>query len=186
MRKKLYLSELQKKLRFRVSSNMSLYSVKHFSENKYGDKYDLDVYLPSKDMNLQRGLVWSSEQKEEFIKSIFKGIQILPLSIIQYRGSPGISSQVTYKFIDGKQRFTTVLSFLENGFPIRVNGIGYHYRDLAQDAKDNIDRFDFTFNIAYEYDYDMISDDEKIQWFEMINFMGTKQDSEHLKLLKSR
>lgn len=180
----LHLSDVKKKLPFKVSTGLSMESVERFVENHYRYTFDFDVYLPSKDKNLQRPLIWTRPQKQEFILSILKGITIPPLSIIQYRSKPGTSNSVTLKFIDGKQRFTTATAFYKNEFPIIVNGICFWFKDLDTECKNLIAFFGFTFNVAYEYDYDMISDEDKIAWFEQINFFGTPQDKTHLKDLK--
>ncbi len=44
---------------------------------------------------------------------------------------------------------------------------------------------DIKANVGYEYSDKLISDDDKIAWFEAINFTGTPQDAEHLRSLKS-
>jgi len=181
----LKLSDIKKTLSFRIQKGMSIESIERFAQNSFNDTFDFDVYLSSKKMNLQRPLVWTLEQKQEFILSVIKGIQISALSVIRYREKPGVLNSVTMKFIDGKQRFTTIMSFYKNEFPIEVNGVDYFYFDMEEECQRLIKYFSFHFDIAYEYDYDMISDDDKIAWFEMINFAGTPQDVEHLKDLKS-
>jgi hypothetical protein len=42
-----------------------------------------------------------------------------------------------------------------------------------------------TADVAYSYPDVPITDDQKIAWFEMINFAGTPQDIEHLNNLKA-
>lgn len=142
---------------------------------------DWNVYLPTKGMNLQRDFVWTLEQKRELIYSIFKGIQLPPISIIQYRDK---TKNVTYKIIDGKQRLSTIISFVKNEFSIIWNNKEYFFDDL-----DHRIQGEFLFhgtirsNIGYEYDDDPISDDDKIKWFNLINFAGTPQDKEHMNKL---
>lgn len=186
MKTQLKLSDVRKKLPFNISKGMSTECIMHLAENHYNDVYDLDVFLPSKGKNLQRDHVWTLTQQQEFIISILKGIKIANISWIQYRQDVrDAGGSCTYKIIDGKQRFTAIMKYYNNDFPIEINGELYYYNDLADDTKYVISGFNFTVDVAYEYDYKMISDDDKIAWFEQINFAGTPQDIEHLKKLKS-
>jgi len=183
--KTLKLSDVRKKLPFNIHKGMSTECIKHLFDNNYGDIYDTDVFLPSKGKNLQRDHVWTLTQQQEFIISILKGIKIANISWIQYRSDVGnAGGSCTYKIIDGKQRFTAIMKFYNNEFPIEVNGDSFYYRDLEEDASYVIRGFNFTVDVAYEYDYKMIPDDDKIAWFEQINFAGTPQDIEHLNNLK--
>jgi hypothetical protein len=112
-------------------------------------------------------------------------MKIANISWIQYKTTAKNIGQVIYKIIDGKQRFTTIMRFLDNEFPLNVNGVEYFFKDLDDDSKYEIDSFYFTVDVVYEYETRMISDDDKIAWFEMINFAGTPQDIEHLNNLKN-
>jgi len=145
---------------------------------------DFDVYLPTKGKNLQRELVWTLEQKREFIMSIIYGRHIPNIALIN--ASPkrfpdrGIWVR-TFEVIDGKQRLTTLKDYLEDKFTILLEGTEFLYSELPYDYKSGI--FMRLYLNAYEYveDYDnFVSDDEKIAWFKFINFAGTPQDREHL------
>jgi hypothetical protein len=187
MEKKLKLSDVVTKIPFKISKGMSTEGLKKLHENHYNDIYDTDVFLPSIGKNLQRKYVWKPQQQQEFIKSILKRINIPNLSWIQYKKSPSQNlTIVTYKIIDGKQRFITAMRFIDNKFPIEVNGEKYYYKDFDEEAKCLIDTFSFSVDVAYEYDYDMISDESKLDWFEMINFYGTPQDIKHITDLKKK
>ena len=71
--------------------------------------FDFDVYLPSKTMNLQRPLVWTQAQKEALIESIIVKRFIPPISAIY-------TDESVYQVIDGKQRLTTLIAYLNNEF----------------------------------------------------------------------
>ena len=140
-------------------------------------KLDFDVFLPSKGMNLQRDLVWSQEQKEAFIESIIVRRNIPPISVI-------LDNNEIYQVIDGKQRLTTLLAYLEGKFSL----CGYTINTLPKKYYDQIDRFFLEANrICEPWDgKTTISDDEKIEWFCYINFAGVPQEIEHKnKLLAS-
>jgi uncharacterized protein with ParB-like and HNH nuclease domain len=182
---KLKLADVKKNLPFKIHKGMATESLSYLKENFFKDVYDVDVFLPTIGKNLQRPFVWSLLQQQEFILSILKGMKIANISWIQYKTTAKNIGQVIYKIIDGKQRFTTIMRFLDNEFPLNVNGVEYFFKDLDDDAKYEIDSFYFTVDVVYEYETRMISDDDKIAWFEMINFAGTPQDIEHLNNLKN-
>lgn len=120
--------------------------------------------------------------KRELIYSVFKGLQLPPICVIQLRTK---EDKTIYKIIDGKQRLSTVLSFVKNEFSIIWNNKEYFYKDLDWSIQGELLGHGlFRTNIGYEYADKFISDDDKIKWFEMINFAGTPQDKEHMEKLK--
>jgi len=135
-------------------------------------KFDFDVYLPSRKMNLQRNFVWTLEQKQSLIESIVIGRPIPNISAIY-------TNDDVYQVIDGKQRLSSLISYLKNEFQY----CGFYYQDLPKEYKSQVNRFWVIADRLLEYE--PLSDDKKIEWFAWINFAGTPQDSEHLKMLKS-
>lgn len=183
---KLKLSDVRHELPFTIQSGMVLRSIDKFASSNSRYNIDYDVYLPSKGKNLQRGFCWTLSQRQELIFSVLKGIQIPPIAIVIYKDDiSGNTDEQTLKIIDGKQRLSTLISFVRNEFPITWKGKDYYYSDMEEDAQKTIGYYYPRFDIAYEYPDLMITDDDKIAWFEMINFAGTPQDAEHLKELKS-
>lgn len=184
MKKEIKLSDIRKEFQFKLQKNMHNGHLRDWVNYgfKYGYPLDFDVYLPSKGKNLQRPFCWTLDQKRELIMSIIKGLDIQYFSIII---SESEDRTRTYKVIDGKQRLSTMIDFINNKFSIILFDEEYFYKELPADIKYSIDHFDIHFNQTYEYWDDPISDDEKITWFEQINFAGTPQDKDHLKNLKS-
>jgi len=195
MKTTLKLSDIRKQFHFNLQKNMYNGHLMDWKEYRYkhGYKLDFDVYLPSKGKNLQRPYCWTLEQKRELILSIIKGIDIQYFTIIIHEAE---DKTKTYKVIDGKQRLSTMIDFLNDKFTIILNEDEYLYSelpdynlnnldDIRNNIKYEIDHFNIHFNQTYEYYDDMISDDDKIAWFEQINFAGTPQDIEHLNNLKS-
>lgn len=186
----LKLSDVRVKLSFKIQETSLVFHITDLLTYDYN--IDYDVYLPTKGKNLQRDFCWTLEQKSEFILSVMKGIKIQNLSIIQKRIYPEIKGEkerTILQIVDGKQRLSTLLGYVQNEFPIKFNGSEYYYNDLEQAAQWEINHGLPRVNLAYEYQYNnseniIISDDEKIAWFEMINFAGTPQDIEHLNNLK--
>jgi hypothetical protein len=160
-----------------------------YVENKHNDVFfDFDVYLPSKGINLQRDLVWTQIQKQELIKSILKKQSIPPFYMVRNKisnGPYGHSNVITYKVIDGKQRLTTLFSYIKGEFPIILeNGENVFIHDLDDETRTLLERFHIDMFVYFEYPDNKLTDDELIMWFERINFAGTAQDIEHLNNLK--
>jgi uncharacterized protein with ParB-like and HNH nuclease domain len=184
VKKPLTLKDVRPQLPFNINYGMADLSIKEILDPNWNITFDWDVYLPTKGMNLQRPFVWTLQQKQELIYSVFKGIQLPPISIIQYRDD---DRNITYKIIDGKQRLSTLIAFVKNEFPIIWDNQEYYFDELDHSIKG-----EFLYhgvirsNIGYEYPDKLISDDDKIKWFQIINFAGTPQDKEHQeKLLKN-
>lgn len=183
---KLTLDKIRKPIIRKIQRGISM-DLCDFVDEINGDILDFDVFLPSKNMNLQRPLVWTLQQKQELIISILKGIELPTISVIIYKDEETrkLNKQII-KIIDGKQRITTIISFVKNEFPLTVKGIDYYYTDLEDDALCIFRTFTFRSDRMYEYPDDIISDNDKIAWFEMINFAGTPQDIAHLNLIKQQ
>jgi len=137
-------------------------------------KFDFDVYLPSKKMNLQRPLVWTLDQKRSLIESVLIRRSIPPISLIQLVDD-------TYQVIDGKQRLNAFIEYCRGDFDF----CGYYCDDLPRDYLGQIKRFIPFAYVLFEYPGRLITDDEKIEWFNWINFAGTPQDIAHMENLKN-
>jgi hypothetical protein len=61
----------------------------------------------------QRKLVWTLEEKQKLISSILKKYPIPAILIAERDGASG-----TYEIIDGVQRLNSIVSFIENSFPL--------------------------------------------------------------------
>lgn len=129
-------------------------------------RFDFDVYLPSRGMNLQRGHVWTLQQKQALIESVLIRRHIPPISAFH-------NDDEVYEVIDGKQRLSALIDYLHNRFEF----CGYLYKDLPELYSKQIARHYLTADLVVE---SSLSDDDKIEWFRLINFAGTPQDSEHI------
>jgi hypothetical protein len=134
-------------------------------------KFDFDVYLPSKKMNLQRPLVWTIDQKRSLIESVIIHRAIPPISVLQLLDD-------TYQVIDGKQRLNAFIEYVQGHFDF----CGYKCDDLPKEYMGQINRYFISAYRLVEYDVPT-SDDQKIEWFRWINFAGTPQDLEHMSKL---
>lgn len=145
---------------------------------RYYDEIDFEVKL-STGKNLQRDFVWTIEQKQEFIKTMIHDKAVPPIYVILYREEN--SRKSTVKVIDGKQRLSTAIDFLNNKFPLTIDGEDYYFENFDKDLQYAFrHRFHFNVHIVYEYHDQIIPDKDLIYLFEMVNFAGTPQDKEHM------
>ena len=73
----------------------------------------------------QRGNVWTVEQEEKLIDSIFKQINIGAFVFVEKDWAcNGDVVDDMYEILDGKQRLTAILHFVEG--KIKYNGLCYH------------------------------------------------------------
>lgn len=168
------LSELRSNLSF--YPHEINYHLRYFKEEMV---VDFDVWLPSKNMNLQRGNVWNEHQKSEIIWSMFMKRNIPRMAFLNT--SPSDTMQV----IDGKQRLTAMFEYLDNKFYIYYNGVNYYFKDLPDEHKRHLEFYPLAAYIIHEGSIgtEVITDQQKIDWFKFINFSGTPQDLEHMSRL---
>ena len=145
-------------------------------------KLDFDIFLPSIGKNLQRDLVWSLFQKREIILSVLLEINIPHISIIN-TWKKDVSEIEIWQIIDGKQRLSSMIEFVNDKFTIEIENEEYLFSQLPEEYQKEILRFNIRYNVVYEMENE-ISDQEKINWFKLINFAGTPQDIEHINNLK--
>ena len=74
----------------------------------------------------QREHVWSLEQKQQLILSIFNGLPINNISLVHN------DKNHTIEVVDGKQRITAIYGFFNNEFPIVVDEKEYFFKDLEK------------------------------------------------------
>jgi hypothetical protein len=88
----------------------------------------------------QRNYVWDYKKATYFIESILLGTEIPPLIFFDN------NSEI--EIIDGRQRFETILRFMENKFSLKPKGLNiltqlknHNYDDLAKNDREIIDKF---------------------------------------------
>lgn len=88
-----------------------------------------------------------------------------------------------YQIIDGKQRLSTMIDFYNNKFTLLIDGNGFLFKDLPQDYQNVIKGYHFAYYLANEPIGEPFTDQDKIDWFKLINFAGTPQDKKHFEKL---
>ena len=176
------LKTFQKKYTHQISKGLSFYKISDWPEYY---NIDFDVFLPTKGLNLQRGFVWTIEQKRSFILSILKDQKINSIVVVQHYEKNQIGSKSSkWEIIDGKQRLSTIFKYINNEFPIIINEGIFFFKDLPEDCQRQIEFFNLTVDVHYSYSYKPISDETKISLFEDCNWLGTPQDIEHFNKIK--
>ena len=150
---------------------------------------DFDVFLPTIGKNLQRPYVWDKYQEHQLIESILVGRYIPAIRYIELR-NPNSDKDDLIQIIDGKQRLTAIIRFLENEFPIIIDNREFFYFELPSDFRFEINNYYIRGQALYQiFDKNRepipISDEVKIKWFNLINFSGTPQEKEHMEMLIS-
>lgn len=150
------------------------YGVRHieYYMRFYVDKdFDFDVYLASKKKNLQRGFIWTDQQKSELIRSCILGIDIPSVAI----NNVDKDGKTILEVIDGKQRLSTIIDFFKNKIKVQFEGKWFYHDELPNDYQKAMNRFSIKVN-EYINDFRPLTDQEKEDWFETINFKGTPQE----------
>lgn len=115
----------------------------------------------------QRNKVWTSNAKSYLIDSIIRGY---PIPQIFIRQNIDINTRkTTREVIDGQQRITTIIEFIDDIFAIQKSHnkdyAGYFYNQLPDDVKEAILNYNISFEII------KIKDDAKI--YEMFARLNT-------------
>lgn len=126
----------------------------------------------------QRDLVWTWEQKQAFVKSLFQesfhpGVFFLHLN--------NDKSKYRYEVIDGKQRINAIISFVLNLIPLNFGEEDIYYKDLRP-----YDIRKFKNRMIYYNTAKNLTLEQKIKLFLDLNSTGVKMDDTHINLLKAR
>lgn len=149
---------------------------------------NFDPYVIDKDGNrqyYQRGLVWSLEQKQLLIDSVYNGIEIGKF-ILRYRSWDDLCAEMLenghgYNFscVDGKQRLNALIEFVCNQFK---DSKGYYFKDLSDAAK----RSFFGYGkLALGKMDENTKDSDVVEVFLTLNFTGTPMSKEHIQFVQS-
>lgn len=144
----------------------------------------LDMYAEGDydfDPEYQRGLVWTKEQKQTFIKALMIGkAEIQPVFIQNPKKREG-----RLEVLDGKQRLTTILEYVRGEFEVE----GFYYKDLNSS---DIQIFNYTPMVYTEIKYydnkvglTMMPIEQKIELFLQVNGYGQHVSDEHLERIKN-
>jgi len=75
----------------------------------------------------QRNEIWKTDKKTAFIESLYMGIIVPPIYVVEIPGKDLLDDS-TYEVVDGKQRLTAIEKFLTNRLQLSPKSLEY-YRD---------------------------------------------------------
>ena len=75
----------------------------------------------------QRNVIWQSDKQSAFVESLFMGIIVPPIYVVEIPGK-SLLDDSTYEVVDGKQRLTTINAFLTNKLKLESKSLEY-YKD---------------------------------------------------------
>lgn len=123
----------------------------------------------------QRGDVWGTKRRVNFIKSMLMRIPIPSIIVNDRAAGEWVFEAWKYAIIDGKQRCTTLLMFLDSELPIPGNWIGLTqksvvYADMPERIQRNISLMPIGMSEG-----SLRTLEEERQVFELVNFGGLAQ-----------
>ena len=123
--------------------------------------------------NYQRNFVWSAEDKEKLIYSIFHGVEIGKFVCVKrdFKENPNIR----YEILDGKQRLKAIQEYYENKFAYK----GYYFNDLCARDKDYFENYPIV-----TADLKGLTQAEKYRLFIMLNTSGHVMSNNDIEKVK--
>lgn len=158
---------------------------KGFDISKYSGS-DEDVMCYDGKLNCrpayQRNFVYQPEQKEEVIKTVFKGYdskQQFPLNILYWAKMPDGS----YQLLDGQQRTLSLLLFRNGKDVVKLNGAKTMFVGLGSSYKQWFDDYKLTIYVCEpeEGEDQHRFEDELLDWFNVINIAGERLTAQELR-----
>lgn len=133
----------------------------------------------------QRGFVWTLENKQNLIESIYNHVDCGKVLIrkltwdeLEYRQNKGETELAFREIVDGKQRLHTIIEFINDEFPDKF---GNYFSDLS-----NLAQHKFLDHQLIGYsEMENISDKDILAQFLKMNFEGVPQSTAHLDYVRS-
>ncbi len=134
----------------------------------------------------QRGFVWSTEDNQSLIESIYNGIDCGKVLVRKRSWSEltaladaGEKDLAFHDLVDGKQRLNAIKFFLLGAYP---DSHGNYYGDLSFEAQHKFTQHQL---ISYAELSEDTPDSVVIAQFLKLNFAGVPQSKEHLDFVRS-
>ena len=125
----------------------------------------------------QRELVWTLNQKQDYVTNLFNGMaEIRPTILLYYEGKKDV-----YEVWDGKQRLTTLFQFIDNEFAIIVDGEEVYFNDLIETDKKFILNHNVYWTRIMSFKVlEPIALEDKLTLFLEKNYLGTRMSDEQI------
>lgn len=175
-----------------------LFNLKIIEPIRKDDYYDINgvpvmelnwnpfIYLPNGEKQYyQRPFVWTLEDKQLLIESIYQRMDIGKVLIrkrdfkeLRAMQAKGETELAFNDIVDGKQRLGTIQEFMNDGFQ---DMHGNYYSDLSNNSQRM-----FTNNNCLAYmEMECSTDAQVIRQFLKMNHLGVPQSREHIEFVKS-
>jgi hypothetical protein len=116
----------------------------------------------------QREFVYDEKKRNAVIDTIRKGF---PLNVMYWV----VTDQETYEVMDGQQRTISFCQYVHGDFSIPVDGHPMAFHNLSKTLQDQI--FDYTLMVYFCSG----TDQEKLDWFRIINIAGERLTDQELR-----
>lgn len=142
------------------------------------------IFVDGVQQHYQRPLVWTLEDKQLLIDSIYNGVACGNI-LVRNRSWKELEHLqrgghlLAWKdIVDGKQRLNAICSFINNDF---ADSSGNYYNDLSVQAQKRLTNHQL---FGYAEIIEDSSDEEVLFQFLKLNFSGVPQSKEHLDFVK--
>ncbi len=148
--------------------------------------WDPYVFINGKKQRYQRPFVWTLEQKQSFISSMYNNVDCGKVIVRQRSygdlvdlNKNGETELAFHDVVDGKQRLKVIQEFLSGTIK---DEFGNFYGDLSERAQTKLLRQQ---SIGYGIMRDHVTDADVLRQFLKMNFSGIPQSPEHMKFVQS-
>lgn len=159
-------------------ANASKYQAFLFNDNVYNNRADLDI-----NVDFQREIVWTLEQKQELIKSLLMDMPIGNFYInnlniySEIKKDPSKTlldfSEIDGVLYDGKQRINAILEYISGEFSVTIKGEIYFFGNLYFEKQHDI--LNTSVNI---YETSFNNKNDLIDYYILINKNQTQHKQE--------
>lgn len=125
----------------------------------------------------QRDFVWTQEDKDYLIDSIFHSIEIGRFVLNRLNNQEWAERSCLYEILDGKQRLNTLCEFYENRFPYK----GLYFNDLHP-----LDKNMFLEAKVAVGEVSELTRQQVLETFLAVNRGGRQMDIEHLRQVEEQ
>jgi len=134
-------------------------------QSKAGVRRILGFPVPS----WQRGLVWTDEQAERFIQSVYTGVY---LGLYVYNDSLVTAPHLDGLLIDGQQRLFAIERYLKGELAVEgPDGNKYRFTELTDEEKAHFYRMPMGFQVV-----SVKTEDKLKELYNLLNFGGTPHE----------
>lgn len=119
----------------------------------------------------QREFVYDDKKRNAVMDTVWKGFPLNVMYWVKTDGSDGIE----YELLDGQQRTISICSFIAGEYMMNFDGTLAGWRNLSESQRDRIRNYPLQVYICEG------TDEEKLNWFNIINIAGEKLTEQEIR-----